>query len=351
MKNITILLVEDNLIDQELFRITLSDTDFNIDNLIKVGTLNEAKETLQKDVEIDLLLLDLFLPDSMGLQGLEDLQTLKPNLPIIILSGLDDRAMAVEAINKGAQDYIVKGEYGSELLDKSLKYALMRHHLKTERLFSEQKYLEGQEEERRRIAREIHDGIGQMLVAIKFKLASIDVDDKQYTTQTLDSVETLLEDAIEEARRVSENIVPRVLGKYGLRDSLTQLCNEVEKSSGLEIELVISEFQASGNRVDMTIYRLVQEALSNIMKHANASKVLVELVVKDSVAALRIQDNGDGFDEATVKRGNGLENMHQRASVSNGTCIISSIVGEGTTLKFTLPYQVLKTRIPVELSE
>jgi two-component system NarL family sensor kinase len=199
--------------------------------------------------------------------------------------------------------------------------------------------LEGQEKERRRLARDLHDGIGQMLTAIKFKTSAI--IDKTLATQ----IQELISETIQEIRRISINVMPSELLDFGLHSALKTLCNNITSYSGLVIKY---NYQPSED--DLTInfetsaslYRIIQEALNNIVKHAEAKKVIVTIKHTHQYIKIDIQDNGRGFNigsynEKTNQSSSGLKNMRERTSLLRGTFKIESNKEQGTTINISVP--------------
>ena len=121
-----ILLAEDSLADQRLVKEILAETNIDVNGLITCEDFKTAEEVLFCE-DLDIVLLDFFLPDSVGLDSLAKLKERFPSVPVIIINGLDDKSIALEAIQKGAQDYLIKGEFNAELLQKTMYYAIERH--------------------------------------------------------------------------------------------------------------------------------------------------------------------------------------------------------------------------------
>ena len=195
-----------------------------------------------------------------------------------------------------------------------------------------------QESERRNIAREIHDGVGQLLTAVKFKIEStLQLKSKK---KSLEAVIPLLKESIEEVRRVQMDLHPSTLDDIGVLATLEWFCREyqkiyshirIEKKTGLkEGDVPVP--------VKTVIYRVTQEALNNIAKHSKANLVSFSLNKKKNRIELTIRDNGIGFNlEQTLnqggsRRGLGLTSMRERIQLSNGSCVIESTPGEGTTI-------------------
>ncbi len=207
--------------------------------------------------------------------------------------------------------------------------------------------LEGQEEERKRLSREIHDGLGQMLTGVKLGLGRLkmpEMSDK--FNQAYNDVNKLINDTIETSRAVSFNLMPTVLNDFGISSALKIFINQVASNSNISIDLDLkNEDLRYAQTVEIAIYRIVQEAINNILKHANATKAKVSLEKKMGMIELSITDNGTGFDQAKLEREkqslihNGLENMKTRVELLNGTFKLTTILGEGTDIFIKLPIE------------
>jgi PAS domain S-box-containing protein len=206
-----------------------------------------------------------------------------------------------------------------------------------------------QENERKRISREIHDSLGQSLSAIKFKVESITQQMRESRSKKMaESLETLLpiiQMSIEESRRIQMDLRPSVLDDLGILPTLEWFCREYQKIySHIRIEKK-SDVKESDvpKSIKTEIYRVAQEALNNIAKHSKANFVRLSLEKKEDKIELIIQDNGMGFDleetlyQARSKRGLGLSSMKERTELSGGSFAIVSIPGEGTTIRASWP--------------
>jgi PAS domain S-box-containing protein len=213
--------------------------------------------------------------------------------------------------------------------------------------------LEGQEEERKRLAMDIHDGIGQMLTSLKFQIESIDVkkpaDEMQIKFQ---EIQQLITQVIKEVRRVTFNLKPTVLSDYGLQAALNVFVKEIAKLS--EIELTYSaEGDTSlrlSQKIENNIFRIIQEAINNAIKYSEASRIEVSYRQTESAVVIAVRDNGKGFDEKLVEKrsvniesGRGFFNMYERTEYVNGALEVKSEPGNGTTITLTVPIKTLVT--------
>ena len=207
------------------------------------------------------------------------------------------------------------------------------------------KIVENQEHEQNRIAREIHDGIGQMLTGLKFSLESIDVNDKDKTEQKITYLKKLSLDIIKGVRTATFNLMPPELSDYGIAASLSKLTSELGKLTGKNI--VFYNKTNFDKRLDSLIeincYRLTQEAVNNAIKYAESIDIAVQLSHSNSILSIIIDDNGKGFDVTQVEAkrnsesGMGLLFMKERIQYINGRVFINSIPGEGTRITFNIP--------------
>lgn len=209
----------------------------------------------------------------------------------------------------------------------------------TVRKLAEEAKWEGQLEERKRLAREIHDGLGQMLIATKYKTAGLanagsELDEK------IEEIEGMLEKTIDEVRRTSRNLAPRSVEEFGIENAIRSLCNQTEKITDLSVTFnYIGSGSKAENRILNTIYRITQETLNNILKHAKATRVKVELSQSNKAIVLKVEDNGKGFDMDTVDltKSSGLNNMKERTESLGGRFMMNSSYRKGTQFIIHIP--------------
>ncbi|MEO9805098.1 MAG: PAS domain-containing protein [Reichenbachiella sp.] len=192
-----------------------------------------------------------------------------------------------------------------------------------------------QQFERSRMARDIHDGIGQMLVAAKFKLSSLEAHSEEELTHKKDEVEDLLATTIDEVRRVSRNLSNRHLEEFGLSKTMHYLIEEIENMGEFHVDHIIDIPDDYDLELSNTIYRIAQEAINNIIKYARAKNVSVRIEPVDQNIVLEIRDDGIGFD--TEIKWNGIKNMKERTSLQNGHFEITSVPKKGTVVKSWFP--------------
>jgi PAS domain S-box-containing protein len=212
--------------------------------------------------------------------------------------------------------------------------------LQKERLKRLSWVIDGQEIERERLARELHDGLGQMLVAIKLKLESTVDHEDEKTKAIISDLRNMFDKTIDEIRRISNDLMPSGLQEFGIVNALRKLGNVISENKSIKVEV---EAQNIPDQLDpktlMYIYRITQEAITNSVKHAQASQIWIKLTQDEHFISLLVGDNGKGFkfDKTHKFVGNGIYNMRERANMMNGTIEIKSEPGKGTTVFVQIP--------------
>ena len=206
--------------------------------------------------------------------------------------------------------------------------------------------IEGQEEERKRFARELHDGIGQMLTGLKLhaeKLRQVQFQDEKQRKR-FDQLVSLIQDTIQTTRQISYNLMPSVLADFGLNSALKLLCEQTAESTGLQIryQSKVSSLPLN-SQIEIGLYRIAQEALNNAVKHAAADNITIILEENLNCVILQIQDDGKGFlicnlksKQGSALSQNGIENMRTRAKLMSGDLEITSDPLKGTLLKISV---------------
>lgn len=206
-----------------------------------------------------------------------------------------------------------------------------------------------QEAERRSIARELHDSAAQSLTAIRIHLqlmndllvsAMPDADPKRSRLATLaDKTMAMVDDTVEEIRRAVNQLGPAVLDDVGLEQALERAAEDLAETTGIEVECSIELPDTLEAAVETTCYRLVQEAMTNVARHAEASRVEVRVRPVDAGLSVEVRDDGTGFDQDRARRGpsRGLVGMHERVELLGGSLRIDSGAGEGTHIQAVIP--------------
>lgn len=213
--------------------------------------------------------------------------------------------------------------------------------LQKQELASLDAMLEGQEKERKRIAEDLHDRIGSQLAAVKLNMEALEgkVEDGQAQNQAQFSrTYGMLDDLVDEVRKLSHDMVSGVLMKFGLEEAVRELAGRISASGkmGVEVRVHNLDERVSG-KVEIAVYRMVQELLANVLKHARASEISISLTRQNGNLNVLVEDNGVGFDPKRIKKGMGLDNVNKRAATLNGSAIIDSKTGRGTTVILDIP--------------
>ncbi len=205
--------------------------------------------------------------------------------------------------------------------------------------------IENQENEQNRIAKDIHDGIGQMLTGLKYLLESVDTTDPEKAEVKIIKLKELTSNIIKGVRTATFNLTPPELKDYGIVPALTELTQELSKLTGKDIVLFNkSEFsQRLDSLVEINLYRITQEAINNAIKYAESSHIIVTVSHSQNILSIIVDDNGKGFDKSKLKAkpdeegGMGLTFMRERVKYINGRLFINSSPNEGTKVTLNIP--------------
>ena len=300
----------------------------------------------------DAILSDYNLPGFTGLDVLARFRETGLVLPFILVSGEIGEDMAVEAMRSGASDYLLKQNLAR--LAPALERAIEASESRRARLKADQELAASRqrlselaqhlqtsiESERSAISREIHDDVGGSLTALRFDLAWMArrVQDGEVLQRLASATETVTH-AIEASQRIMHNLRPAIL-EQGLVAALQWMTRSFEQRHGIATVFRSSHESLPGlpPGVPLVAYRTVQEALTNVSKHAKASRVTVDLSLAHGVLSLEIVDNGRGLDEGALAKARsfGIRGLHERAGTVGGWIDLSSGSG-GTMLMLSVP--------------
>lgn len=199
---------------------------------------------------------------------------------------------------------------------------------------------QAQEEERRRIAKELHDGIGQTISAVKLNYQSLSQKiDQPDLMPDFKKVERMLDDAGAEVRSISHQMLPKELEQFGLVPAVEGMLSQNLGNAPLKYQFEHSGFtERIGNRIELAMFRILQELISNVLKHSQANLLTIQLVKLQSHVVLNVSDNGIGFDvECQEKSGIGLLNIASRIDAIQGHLHYESAPGRGTTVTIRTP--------------
>ena len=348
VRELRVLHLEDSELDHELMRAHLARGGVRV-QLSRIDS--EAAFLSALDRDWDAILSDYNLPGFSGLVALDLLKASGRDVPFILVSGEIGEDTAVEAMRNGASDYLLKNNLSR--LVPALLHAVEASDTKRARDRADRELDESKQRlrelaqhlqnsielERAAIAREIHDDVGGSLTALKFDLAWIarHADSAAVLGRVNSALETVTL-AIDSSQRIMHNLRPAIL-EQGLVAALHWLVTRFEKRTGIECLLRLPanapELPAG---VPLVAYRTAQEALTNISKHAQASRVQLDLALAGGVLSLEISDNGRGLsaDDLAKARSFGIRGLHERAGTLGGWIELSSGPG-GTTMMLSVP--------------
>lgn len=216
---------------------------------------------------------------------------------------------------------------------------LLQDEINRQQQLAAQAVFDAEEQERRRIATELHDGVGQTLsvslmnLNLMFQKGTL-AKNEELASSTL----TLLSDGYDELRSISHQMVPHSLLKKGLQSAIYDLLNKIDKQSVKTSFHAFGLDKALNIKIETALYRIIQEAVNNVLKHANATRLDVTLIKDDEGLSLTIEDDGKGFESSTLATdGIGLKNIRSRVEFFRGTIDLKSTVGRGTTIVINFP--------------
>lgn len=436
-----ILIVEDDRSFADLVQFQLSTIGFDLADVIAVASIEESIE-VKTELEPDVILLDLNILDSNGVSTYDAVNDLFPEASVIVLSGMDDESVALEIVSKGGQDYLLKSDVNPQILDRSIKYGLLRRSLRLQLAQSEKRYkdvfnkspmpmvqlsgdeyiitmankateelykvseedlvgrsiysfnknqenqfkedsirrfthfdkeeneiivdiilnrLEGndkeyialvvnktdellfeknkfdiisqaEESEKKKIARELHDGLGQQMVLLNLLFQNLTPSEGEDSKHK--DIGNLLQNCIREVKEIAYNLLPPELenGFLNAMDRFSNRINSVGKLAFiLDIEPELTE-EDLGFVDRFNLYRIVQEVINNAIKHSKADRITFSMKRLNEVIQIVVEDDGIGFDAEKIKVGLGLQNIQHRMKMSRIKGDFLSELGKGSKI-------------------
>lgn len=194
--------------------------------------------------------------------------------------------------------------------------------------------IKGEEQERERLARNLHDGIGGMLVAAKLNLGAVKEVYPQHPAKgKIDDVMNLLQNTSSEIRRTAHNLMPEILTRASLQDAIETYCDELNVNGSLDMDIQFQgDFTWLQNSAELLVYRIIQELVQNVVKHAGADYMALLLRAYNQELSITIEDNGIGFEQKEQHQGFGLYSLKQRVAALRGEISIMSAPGRNTTI-------------------
>jgi len=328
-----ILLIEDNAGDARLIREMLLKNDDYDSKLEITTTLADGLRQLSEDV-FDAVLLDLSLPDSQGVETLHRVVAQAPDMAVVVLTGFGDQRLGVQAVQAGAQDYLVKGDTDAKLITRAVRYAIERQRVQT--AMHKQSLELAAIEERQRLARELHDSVSQTLFTCRNMSEAAILQFEQNPPRSLELMQEsnrLTGSALSEMRVLLLELRPTSLTKVGLKQLFEGYAEMFRYRRGLDIMLELDDIAPLIPEAQIAFYRIMQEALNNIVKHAGAQRVKVSVQKLGGDLHMLIQDDGTGFDlEEVAATSLGIGIMTERAEDIDAEIRITSAPGAGTRI-------------------
>jgi signal transduction histidine kinase len=317
--------------------------------------------------EWDIVIADYSMPSFTGLEALNIVRAAALDLPFIVVSGTIGEDVAVAAMKAGAHDYLIKDKLArlAPAVERELREAADRRdrrRAESDLRESEERFrialqdanlrlqslsnrmLEVQESERRHIARELHDEIGQALTAVKLHLQAALRRGGPETKQPLEECVQIADQALEQVRNLSLNLRPSQLDDLGLVAALRWHITRQAAVSGLAAEFSADELdERLEAALETACFRFVQEAMTNIVRHAAAQHVWIEARRQNDRLRVSVRDDGKGFDvgaamrEAIARGSLGLLGMQERVGLAGGRLNVSSRPGEGASIVAEFP--------------
>jgi two-component system sensor histidine kinase/response regulator len=324
----TILAIDDNPTSLQMLVTILKERGHKV----RAVTSGQMGITVARTILPDLILLDVTMPQADGyhicrlLKADEELQ----HIPVIFISALDETLDKVEAFQSGGIDYITKPFQIEEVILR------VENQLKLHRFYLQSLEL-AKMEERQRIARDLHDAVSQTLFStgILAETLLMSTEDEK-TAKGLQRIYQLTQGALAEMRTLLLELRPEAMEKTELGELLHHLADMMIARTPAEVTAHINEHIVLDAEVKTAFYRIAQEALNNVLKHARASSIIIELSQHNGTTMLRISDNGSGFDPAHVPHGHfGLSFMAERAQLIGAELFVNGKKNHGTDVILT----------------
>ena len=358
---IRVLLVDDDQDDFLIVSDMLSEAEDTRFELDWVQTYEAGLEAISRR-EHDVYLLDYFMGEKDGLELLTIAIEHGCKAPVIFLTAHGNYLVDLKAMKAGASDYLVKGQFSAPILKRSIRYSIMSKRIEEElklrtlelgqtlaeleeskeelKLLASQ-LISAQEDERKRLTREIHDSIGSSLSAVKFCIENVAarLNRDPEVGEALAMLSRAMGHAIDESRRIMSDLRPSMLDDLGILSTIRWFCREFESiysGFGVEKDIRIEETQVPEN-LKIIIFRIIQEAMNNAAKYSGVKEISLSLSFENGSIVLCVSDVGKGFDRASAGSkgrgsGFGLTSMRERAELSGGKFEIDSSPGAGTTI-------------------
>lgn len=353
---IDVLLLEDSADDADLLRAELKRSGCEV-AIRRVDERSDFLDELNSPPQV--IVADFQLPQYCALEALDDVRERDGSVPFIIFSGEIDEEIAIAALSKGADDFVMKDRPRrlaaaiERAMDRAAKRTREREDAKAMRAMvealqslSEQRrrllnrLASAQEDERKRIAGDVHDDHIQMMTAISLRIQLLAEDPSRPDVgDELEEITGLLSQGITRLRRFIFDLYPDSLIDEGLGRALKPYLESVAEEWGTSIEIDMRLDGEPHREIEVAAFRILQEALTNVRKHAEASQIAIETKISDDSVAFVVEDNGGGFDVSLSADPNhiGLRTMRDRAELAGGYLEVGPASIGGTRVEFWIP--------------
>ncbi len=346
-KPLRVLLVEDSPAYVYIIRDMLLRQSASGFSLRSAESQAEALRVLQAEAA-DVILLDLGLPDSEGYETFAQVYAVASHIPIIILTALDDESLAMRAVRQGAQDFLVKEQVDKNLLIRSIRYAIERYKADEALRDLSGRLLRLQDEERQRIARELHDVTAQNLAALNMNLCLLKgflAETQERPREILADCQASAEKCSQELRTLSYLLHAPLLEELGLAGAVRDYADGFSSRSGIRVDLEVPpDFPRLSQDQERVLFRILQEGLNNVHRHSGSATASIRLWRDTNQIVLELQDSGRGvpksiaaLDAGAGGLGVGILGMRERLRQFGGKLEITSGNGHGTLIRALLP--------------
>jgi two-component system, NarL family, sensor kinase len=309
----------------------LNDSLLNETNAKQINTLQARYESEKKEKEIALLSRDKEIQQATILQQNTEIQALTV---VFILAFLFILLLIFFFRAR------IKNQKLITLKNEKLHQSRIDQLEKQQKIISMEAMVAGQEEERKRIAKDLHDGLGNLLANVQMQFSTVQNHINRKKTHAYREANQLLGEACGEVRKIAHNMMPGTLTRFGLVSAILDMKNNIEKSKQISVDVQVYGIKERlEEKVEISLYRVIQELMNNIIKHAQATEVMIQLARQGDELNLLVEDNGQGFDlvQAKAKGGLGMRSLESRVSYVNGTLDVDTAPGRGCSIVIRIP--------------
>ncbi len=346
-----ILMIEDSTMDAELIQREIKRSGMNF-----IAKVVETKKEFKKEIidfNPDVILSDHSLPQFTSSEAFEIYKEVRSSAPFILVTGTVSEEFAVNAIKNGVDDYILKNNLAR--LPLAIKNSIKAKIAELEKMAAQKKLLRSEiqirnfathlntvlEDERARIAREIHDELGQQLTGIKLNLALFKRHNRftKGVEEKINEVLVDLDNTMHTIRKIATELRPAILDTLGLIPAIAWISKEFEKKTQISCHFKNNlKDERVADKISTCLFRICQETLTNIAKHSEADKAVIEMKRVGNDLTLEICDNGKGMDKKKLSHSlsMGLIGIHERAKIIGADLKIDTKLNHGTSVKLTV---------------